>query len=157
MGSRKVNTADIDEDLLVASIGIRKQDGMVQPAAISPPADIPGEKDEVTGTEENAGPLQPEPPQAPVPPKEKTQKDGNRRKRADDESWDTVFRQKEIKTRQCVYISRDVHNKILKIVNNIAEGKISVGAFTDNILSLYLEQNKDRINELYRQQRNDLI
>lgn len=157
MGSRKVNTDGIDEDLLVASIGKRKQDGMIQVAAISPPADIPCEKDEVGGTEDNAGLFQPEPLQVPVSPKEKTQKDGNRKKRADEECWDTVFRQKEIKTRQCVYISRDVHNKILKIVNNIAEGKISVGAFTDNILSLYLEQNKDRINELYRQQRNDLI
>ena len=32
-------------------------------------------------------------------------------------------RRNEIKTRQCVYISRDVHGKILRIVNDIAGGE----------------------------------
>lgn len=63
----------------------------------------------------------------------------------------------EIKTRQCVYISRDVHGKILRIVNDIAGGEISVGGYVDTVLRQHLEQHKERINELYKKQREDLI
>lgn len=42
MGSRKVNTEDIDEELLIASIGRRTQDGNTRPAQ-EPPA-IPAEE-----------------------------------------------------------------------------------------------------------------
>ena len=67
------------------------------------------------------------------------------------------LRRNEIKTRQCVYISRDVHGKILKIVNDIAGGEISVGGYVDTVLRQHLEQHKERINELYKKQREDLI
>ena len=63
----------------------------------------------------------------------------------------------EIKTRQCVYISRDVHSKILKIVNDIAGREISVGGYVDTVLRQHLEQHKEKINELYKKQREDLI
>ena len=42
MGSRKVNTEDIDEELLIASIGRRTQDGNARPAQ-EPPA-VPAEE-----------------------------------------------------------------------------------------------------------------
>jgi len=58
---------------------------------------------------------------------------------------------------QCVYISRDVHGKILRIVNDIAGGEISVGGYVDTVLRQHLEQHKERINELYKKQREDLI
>ncbi len=67
------------------------------------------------------------------------------------------LRRNEIKTRQCVYISRDVHGKILRIVNDIAGGEISVGGYVDTVLRQHLEQHKERINELYKKQREDLI
>ena len=37
MGSRKVNTEGIDEELLLASIGRRTQDGTLRPAQRTPP------------------------------------------------------------------------------------------------------------------------
>ena len=65
MGSRKVNTEDIDEELLIASIGRRTQDGNTRPAQ-EPPA-VPAE--ESTGGTE--------PPAA----KEKKAADGNGRRK----------------------------------------------------------------------------
>ena len=53
--------------------------------------------------------------------------------------------------------SRDVHGKILRIVNDIAGGEISVGGYVDTVLRQHLEQHKERINELYKKQREDLI
>ena len=131
MGSRKVNTEGIDEELLLASIGRRTQDGTL-PAA-------------------------PEP--SPVQPvtREKAQRESGRRKRQDEDYNELFLRRNEIKTRQCVYISRDVHGKILRIVNDIAGGEISVGGYVDTVLRQHLEQHKERINELYKKQREDLI
>ena len=108
MGSRKVNTEGIDEELLIASIGRRKQDGTLYRAQ-EPPAPAP-EEESVPESEQ---------PSAPSPAKEKPLKDSGRRKRQEDDYTGLFLRRNEIKTRQCVYISRDVHSKILKIVNDI--------------------------------------
>lgn len=93
----------------------------------------------------------------PSPTREKEQKVGNRRKRQENDYQDVFLQRNEIKTLQCVYISRDIHNKILKIVNDIAGREISVGGYVNTVLRLHLEQHKERINELYKKQREDLI
>ena len=136
MGSRKVNTEGIDEELLLASIGRRTQDGTLRPAQ-EVPAAAPTEEDTA----------------APEP----AQRESGRRKRQDEDYNELFLRRNEIKTRQCVYISRDVHGKILRIVNDIAGGEISVGGYVDTVLRQHLEQHKERINELYKKQREDLI
>jgi len=145
MGSRKVNTEGIDEELLLASIGRRTLDGTSRPTQEVPVAPV-GESTAV-----------PEPPPAPPVTREKAQRDGIRRKRPEEDYNELFLRRNEIKTRQCVYISRDVHGKILKIVNDIAGGEISVGGYVDTVLRRHLEQHKERINELYKKQREDLI
>ncbi len=61
--------------------------------------------------------------------REKAQRESGRRKRQDEDYNELFLRRNEIKTRQCDYISRDVHGKILRIVNDIAEGEISVGGY----------------------------
>ena len=142
MGSRKVNTEGIDEELLIASIGRRKQDGTLYRAQ-EPPTPAHAEES-VPETEQS-------------PSREKVQKDTARRKRQEDDYSGLFLRRNEIKTRQCVYISRDVHSKILKIVNDIAGREISVGGYVDTVLRQHLEQHKEKINELYKKQREDLI
>ena len=146
MGSRKVNTEGIDEELLIASIGRRRQDGTLYHAQ-EPPAPAP-EEESVPETE---------PPPVQYTAKEKPQRDTVRRKRQEDDYSGLFLRRNEIKTRQCVYISRDVHSKILKIVNDIAGREISVGGYVDTVLRQHLEQHKEKINELYKKQREDLI
>lgn len=42
-------------------------------------------------------------------------------------------------------------------MNDIAGGEISVGGYVDTVLRQHLEQHKERINELYKKQREDLI
>ena len=86
MGSRKVNTEDIDEELLIASIGRRTQDGNTRPA--QEPPTVPAE--ESTGGTE--------PPAA----KEKTSRESSRRKRQE-EDYMMFLRRNELKTRQTPY------------------------------------------------------
>ena len=52
---------------------------------------------------------------------------------------------------------RCIGNSIFRIVNDIAGGEISVGGYVDTVLRQHLEQHKERINELYKKQREDLI
>ena len=141
-----LNTEGIDEELLLASIGRRTQDGTLRPAQ-EVPAAAPTEEDTAA----------PEPPPVQPVTREKAQRESGRRKRQDEDYNELFLRRNEIKTRQCVYISRDVHGKILRIVNDIAGGEISVGGYVDTVLRQHLEQHKERINELYKKQREDLI
>ena len=64
---------------------------------------------------------------------------------------------RELKTRQCVYISQDLHETILAIVKEIASKNMTVGAFIDSVLRQQLEDNKQEINALYKKKRDDLI
>lgn len=143
MASRKADTAGIDEALLLEAIGRRKQDGSIKPLGqtAQPPAVTPQEEPQT----ETAVP--------PETPRESPVR--HRKQNADYGS--TYLRRNEIKTRQCVYISREVHNKISKIVNIIADKEITVGGYIDTVLLRHLEHHKDEINELYRREREDLI
>ena len=68
------------------------------------------------------------------------------------------LKRREIKTRQCVYISRETHNRISKIVNIIAADKgISIGGYIDTVLAQHLKENRDAINALYKKQCHNLI
>ena len=88
MGSRKVNTEGIDEELLIATIGRRKQDGTLYRAQ-EPPVPAP-EEESVPETE---------PPPTASPSREKVQKDIARRKRQEDDYSGLFLRRNEIKTR----------------------------------------------------------
>lgn len=140
MGSRKADTEGIDEALLLASIKQRKRDGGIQPTNETPPPVV--QQSEVPAVSEK--------------PQEQP-KDPPRRKKQNVDYGSTFLQRNEIKTRQCVYISREVHNKISKIVNVIADKEITVGGYIDSVLAQHLEQHRDEINEMYKKQREDLI
>lgn len=64
---------------------------------------------------------------------------------------------KEIKVRKCVYISRDIQEKIAKIVNILSNGESTIGSYIDNVLLEHLNEYKDEINALYHERMNDLV
>lgn len=66
------------------------------------------------------------------------------------------LKRNEIKMRQCVYISREIHAKISKIVNILAAEKgISIGGYIDTVLTQHLKEHREAINTLYK--KNNLI
>ena len=87
MGSRKVNTEGIDEELLLASIGRRTQDGTLRPAQ-EVPAAAPTEEDTAA----------PEPSPVQTVTREKAQRESGRRKRQDEDYNELFLRRNEIKT-----------------------------------------------------------
>lgn len=55
---------------------------------------------------------------------------------------------RELKTRQCVYISKDTQETIVDIVRRLGQRGLTIGAYIDTILQQHLEEHKDEINEL---------
>lgn len=91
-------------------------------------------------------------PEAELPVSEPVPKGKTRRRKG---NYDEVFlKKKELKTRQPVYISLDIHLRIKNVIQWLAlAGKeISVGGYIDNVLADHLEQHKDEIDELKRSQ-----
>lgn len=138
MASRKLDTEGIDESLLLASIGKSRQMG-------GSPAREGTDKSDAGNAPENT-----------VQPTEaKARSEPAKRKKHDYGS--TFLRRNEVKLRQCVYISKEAHGIVSKIVNIIADKEITVGGYIDTVLMRHFEENKDEINDLYRRNRENLI
>ncbi|MDR2947941.1 MAG: DUF3408 domain-containing protein [Prevotella sp.] len=56
---------------------------------------------------------------------------------------------KELKIRQCVYISRDTQETISNIVRMVGQRGLTIGAYIDTVLQQHIQEHKDEINELY--------
>ena len=82
---------------------------------------------------------------------------GKGKKRGLSEYGEKFLKRNELKTRQCVYISGQIHAVISRLVQVIADKDITVGGYIDTVLAEHLERHKEEINELYRQKREDLI
>lgn len=141
MASRKVNTDAIDESLLIASIGKSKTGtttaSIIGDASQNAAEEI-GEKKEYRQS-----------------PQRQRDKPTNLCKSSGDASvsYDAAFlKRNEIKTRQCVYISREIHKRISRIVSVLAKHELTVGGYIDLILERHLDENKEEINGLLRKE-----
>lgn len=142
--AKKVDTSGFDPDFI---IGQTKPDNRENPQVIQPVEPVL----EDTLPEQETTVIQ--------PPQET--KESSRRKRGQQSSGfkETFLKRNEIKTRQCVYISHRVHSLIAKLVRTLVDtgNDITVGGYIDTVLEEHLNVNKEEINELYRQQRGDLL
>lgn len=152
--SKRVKAGELDESLIIQSF---KNTGL-----LSNPADAIVEK---KGLDSQAGGTEGED----IPAKEeKTEESGMVPDNTDSKSksrrrkgnYDEVYlKKKELKTRQPVYISQEVHQDITRLVHLLAlmDKGISVGGYIDNVLAEHLKQHKEEIADLYRQQLDDFI
>jgi hypothetical protein len=87
-----------------------------------------------------------------------TAKTNMRKRKVTKGSYSEDFLKKKEKgtKRPSVYIEQELHEIITSIVKVLAK-KVTVGEYIDMILWEHLLKNKDEINSLYRQDRNDLI
>lgn len=149
-----INLDEIDENFIISSF---KTSGKAQ----TPVADASKEKatELRQSSEEQNGAEQPqaeEEPQMTVRAKE-NRETSKGKKRGLSEYGEKFLKRNELKTRQCVYISQQIHTVISRLVHIIADKDITVGGYIDTVLAEHLERHKDEINELYRQKREDLI
>jgi hypothetical protein len=64
----------------------------------------------------------------------------------------TFLKKRELKTRQCVYISQDMHGIVSRITGMFPDRDITVGSYIDNVLVQHFETHRDEINELYKKE-----
>ncbi len=105
---------------------------------------------------------QPEPvatPLAAPTPKRQEQRESSGRRRGLPSYREVFVSRNEIKHRQCVYISHEVHALVSSLVRALVEqgGEITVGGYIDKVLYEHLQAYKDDINELYRNRRPELL
>lgn len=69
------------------------------------------------------------------------------------------LKRNRITTRQCVYISHDIHGIIARLVRQLANQgqEITVGGYIDTVLSEHLQVNKEEINEVFRRGIGNLL
>lgn len=145
MVSRKINTDAIDESLLIASVG-KSKIGTTTASILNGAS-----QNQVRDTEEKEEGEKKN-------PRSQMDKPAATRKpsKVSSESYDAAFlKRNEIKTRQCVYISREIHRRISRIVSVLAKHELTVGGYIDLILERHLEENQEEINVLLRKEIDD--
>ena len=145
MVSRKINTDAIDESLLIASVG-KSKTGTTTASILDGDSQHQVKDTEEKEEGEKKNPRsQMDKPAAPRKPS-----------KVSSESYDAAFlKRNEIKTRQCVYISREIHKRISRIVSVLAKHELTVGGYIDLILERHLEENQEEINVLLRKEIDD--
>lgn len=63
---------------------------------------------------------------------------------------------KEIEVRQCVYINKETHGKIKRIVRTLSDG-MTIGCYIDNVLKEHIELHRDEINARLRNSSSYLL
>ena len=145
-----INLDEIDENFIISSF---KTTGKGQPTVTETVTDAAETEDATEIAEEQE---RTEQPQAAARTKE-NRETGKGRKRGLSEYGEKFLKRNELKTRQCVYISQQIHAVISRLVHVIADKDITVGGYSDTVLAEHLEKHKEEINELYRQKREDLL
>jgi hypothetical protein len=144
-----INLDEIDENFIISSF---KTTGKAADAKVSAPEAVREEVAETADAVEAAEDREQPPARA-----KENREPGKGRKRGQSEYGEKFLKRNELKTRQCVYISGQIHAVISRLVHVIADKDITVGGYIDTVLAEHLESHKDEINELYRQKREDLI
>lgn len=69
------------------------------------------------------------------------------------------FKTSEVKTRngKVVYIRKEFHDRILKIVRVIGENDLSLFSYLDNVLEYHFTMFQDDITQLYRKKNTDIF
>lgn len=156
--AKRVDTTGLDADFVInqAKPGNREKDLKPYDPSASASTSEP-EPAEKTPQEENLPPVaEPET----VKGKETPREENKRRRKAQPEDYETLFiRTAPSTTRsgKAVYIRKEFHDRIMRIVQNIGFNEVSLFSYIDNVLEHHFNTYQDDITELYRKRRPEDI
>jgi hypothetical protein len=144
--SKKINVDEIDESFIVAAVRKERITQAIVPPPLTPlPATIPAPTEDAA-TEEK--------PHMPEPLRE----EGKRKRNKPD--YEALFiRESNVTARlgKTVYIRKEFHDRIQKIVQVIRGNEVSLFSYIDNLIAHHFEMFQDDIIELYWQRNNHSI
>ena len=156
--AKRVDTTGIDAEFVInqAKPGNREKDLKPYDPSASASTHEP-ETVEETPQEEIIPPAaEPET----VKGKEIPREENKRKRKAQPEDYEALFiRTAPTTTRsgKAVYIRKEFHDRIMRIVQNIGYNEVSLFSYIDNVLEHHFNTYQDDITELYRKRRPEDI
>ena len=138
--AKKINLDEIDESLIIAAVKKDKSSVPENPERLLTPGAV--EQSE-TITEEKP---------------EQTKEESKRKRKTQD--YESLFiRESNVTARlgKTVYIRKEHHDRILKIVRVIGENEFSLFNYLDNVLEHHFNIYQDEITELYHKKNTDVF
>lgn len=132
--AKKINTDEIDESFIIAAV---KKDRNAEPETVQEPP-VP-----------TVATVQAEPP-----------KEENRRKRGKQQDYESLFIKESTVTARLgktVYIRKEFHDRILKIVQVIGGNEVSLFSYIDNVLAHHFDSFQDDITEAYNNKNGSIF
>ena len=157
--SKKVDTSGLDSDFIFGQTDRTNRGAKPNPVETSSAsASVPKQETiEETPQEEIRPPaMTPET----VKEKEIPREENKRRRKPQPEDYEALFiRTAPTTTRsgKAVYIRKEFHDRIMRIVQNIGYNEVSLFSYIDNVLEHHFNTYQDDITELYRKRRPEDI
>ncbi len=127
--AKKINLNEIDEEMIIASF--KQSNPATEPISEQPQSQ----------------------------PKE-TVREEPRKRKSSKPSYESLFiKEANVSARlgKTVYIRKEYHDKILRIVQVIGENELTLFSYLDNILAYHFDEFQDEIIELYNQKNNSIF
>ena len=137
--NEEVNLSDFDANFVISSF--KNKERRNNPSSIPRPLLPPDKEPE---PEEIAHPIS--------TIQEEIPREETKRKRSKSPDYESLFIQEAgitARTGKSVYIRKDHHDKIMKIVQVIGKNQVSLFSYIDNVLKHHFETFQDDITELY--------
>lgn len=148
---KEINPKDIDASFVISSF--KNKERRNNPSSIPRPL-LPPDKEK----EQEAEPEEAVPPVSTI--REEAPREETKRKRAKSPDYESLFIQEAgitARTGKSVYIRKDHHDKIMKIVQVIGKNQVSLFSYIDNVLKHHFETFRDDISELYNKNNENIF
>jgi len=146
----EVNLSEVDANFIISSF--KNKERRNNPSSIPRPL-LPPDKEK----EQDAAPEETETPAA---VQVEAPREEPKRKRSKAPDYEELFIQEAgitARTGKSVYIRKDHHDKIMKIVQVISKNQISLFSYIDNVLNHHFETFQDEITELYNKNNESIF
>lgn len=147
--NEEVNLSDFDANFVISSF--KNKERRNNPSSIPRPL-LPPDKEQEPELEETAQPVS--------TIREETPREEIKRKRSKSSDYESLFIQEAgitARTGKSVYIRKDHHDKIMKIVQVIGKNQVSLFSYIDNVLKHHFETFQDDITELYNKNNESIF
>jgi len=142
MARNKFNPDDIDESFVIASVKKDKSSIPENPERLLTPSTTKSVRQAEQVAKETGMPLLPEQP-----------KEESRRKRKTQDYESLFIRESGVTARlgKTVYIRKEFHDRILKIIQVVGGNEVSLFSYIDNVLAHHFDNFQEDISQAYRQ------
>lgn len=155
--AKRVDTTGLDAEFVINQAKPSNREKELKPYSPSAPETI-------TATEAPQEDTTPSVEESETVKEKEAAHEGSKRRRgksqSEQEDYETLFIRNTTSTTRsgkAVYIRKEFHDRIMRIVQNIGYNELSLFSYIDNVLEHHFANYQDDITELYRKRRPEDI